>query len=157
MTGSVLIGIGNAYRRDDGAGLAVVDALAGLLPAAIEVVTCEQEPSRLIDAWEGTDVAIVVDAAASGSAPGAVHRFDAADVAIPAGVFRSSTHAFGVGDAVEIARALGTLPPRVVVYGIEGGNFSAGTGLTTSVAAAVARVADSVLAELEEAGCTSAR
>jgi hydrogenase maturation protease len=76
---------------------------------------------------------------------------------VPVGVFRSSTHAFGVGDAVEIARALRKLPARVIVYGVEGGSFEAGAGLTEAVEAAVARVAAAVLRDLEEAPCTSGR
>lgn len=157
MTRVVVIGVGNAYRRDDGAGLAVVDALRDLVPRGVELVADEQEPSRLIEMWDGADAAIVVDAAASGAEPGTVHRIDAAVAAVPAGIFRSSTHAFGVGDAVEISRALGTLPPRVVVYGIEGGDFDAGTGLTPPVTAACAQVISDVLDDLEGARCTSAR
>ena len=157
MTRVVVIGVGNAYRRDDGVGLAVLDALRGGVPATVDLVGCEQEPSRLIDAWDGAAAAIVVDAAASGGDPGAVHRFDASDTAVPVGVFRSSTHAFGVGDAVEISRALGSLPPHVLVYGVEGGDFGAGVGLSAAVQAAVARVTDSVLHDLKELACTSAR
>ena len=157
MTRVVVIGVGNAYRRDDGVGLAVLDALHGRAPATVGLVACEQEPSRLIDAWEDAAAAIVVDAAASGADPGAVHRFDASGTPVPAGVFRSSTHAFGVGDAVEIARALGGLPPHVLVYGVEGGDFGAGVGLSAAVQAAVAQVAESVLDDLKELECTSVR
>lgn len=156
MSRTVVIGVGNAYRRDDGVGLVVVDVLRGRVGPQVELISSEQEPSRLIDAWAGADLAIVVDAAASGGAAGTIHRFDAGTEPVPAGVFRSSTHAFGVGDAVEIARALGTLPGRLVVYGIEGGDFRAGAGLTAAVQAAATKVADGILAELEEASCTSA-
>ena len=83
-----------------------------------------------------------------------MHRFDASGERVPAHVFRSSTHAFGVGDAVELARALGRLPERVVVYGIEGADFTAGAGLSTQVAAAVQRVVDELE---EEVRCTNAR
>ena len=146
MTGIVVIGVGNAYRGDDAVGLAVAEALRGRLPTGVTVLDCEQEPTRLLDAWQDADVALVVDAAASDAPPGTVHRFDASGEGVPAHVFRSSTHAFGVGDAVELARALGRLPERVVVYGVEGADFTAGSGLSTHVAAAVGRVVD----ELEE-------
>jgi hydrogenase maturation protease len=103
-----------------------------------------------------------VDAVESGAAPGTLHRFDAGAGPIPAGVFRSSTHAFGVGDAVELARVLGRLPGRVVVYGVEGGEFAAGEGLTAPVEAAVEPAAQAVLDNLErlmreEEPCTSER
>jgi hydrogenase maturation protease len=38
---------------------------------------------------------------------------------------------------VELARALGRLPPRLVFFGIEGACFDAGETLTPAVAAAV--------------------
>jgi len=150
MTAShVVIGVGNAMRGDDGVGLLVAAALEKRVPPGVSVVPCEQEPSRLIDAWAGAKTAIVVDAAASGAAPGTVNRFDASETPIPAGVFRSSTHAFGVGDAIELARVLGRLPGRVLVYGVEGAAFAPGEPLTPPVEAAVEQVAAAVLSDLE--------
>jgi hydrogenase maturation protease len=157
-----VIGVGNEYRRDDGVGLAVAARLRGRVPPGVDVVGCEQEPSRLIEAWQGATAAFVVDAAGSGTEPGTLHRFDASEGAIPQRIFRSSTHAFGVGEAIELARALGKLPSRVVVYGVEGGEFAAGEGLTASVEAAVEPVAKAVLHDLErlmreEKPCTNER
>jgi hydrogenase maturation protease len=159
---TVVIGVGSAYRGDDGAGLAVASSLRDRVPPGVVVVPCEQEPSRLLDAWEGARTAIVVDAASSGAEAGSVRRFDASREAVPAGVFRSSTHAFGVGDAIELARVLDRLPERVLVYGVEGDSFAAGEELTASVRAAVAQVAEAVLEDIErltgeESPCTSAR
>jgi hydrogenase maturation protease len=148
---NVVVAVGNEFRRDDGVALAVADALRDRVPDGTQIVRCEQEPSRLLDAWEGATAAFVVDAAASGAKPGTVRRFDASERPVPAGVFRSSTHAFGVGDAVELARALGTLPPLVVVYGVAGGDFGAGRGLSEPVARAVVRVAELLAADLAAA------
>lgn len=158
----VVIGVGSEYRRDDGVGLVVADRLRTCVPPGVDVVGCEQEPSRLLDAWQGAEAAFVVDAAGSGAEPGTLHRFDASEGAIPERIFRTSTHAFGVGEAVELARALGKLPRRVLVYGVEGGEFSAGEGLTAAVAAAVEPIARAVLDDLErlmreEEPCTSER
>lgn len=159
---SIVIGIGNEYRRDDGVGLVVAERLRSRVPAGVEVVGCELEPSRLIDAWEGAELALVVDAVHSGAEPGTLHRFDAGEAPVPAAVFRPSTHAFGVGEAVELSRALGTLPARVVLFGVEGEEFAAGEGLTPPVEAAVEPVARAMLEELErvrreERTCTSER
>jgi hydrogenase maturation protease len=143
-----VIGVGNALRGDDAVGLAVAERLRGLVPEGVEVLEVEQEPTRLLDAWEGADLAVVVDAAQSGAEPGTVRRFDASGEGVPARVFRSSTHAFGVGDAVELGRALGRLPARVVVYGVEGADFTAGAPLSEAAAGAADEVAQAVLAEL---------
>jgi hydrogenase maturation protease len=147
--GYVVIGVGNPLRGDDGVGLAVAAALEERVPPGVSIIPCEQEPSRLLDVWDGASGAIVVDAAASGGEPGSVRRFDASEGPIPAGVFRSSTHAFGVGDAIELARMLGRLPQHVLVYGVEGGDFGAGEPLTPPVGAAVEEVAAAVLSDLE--------
>ena len=149
MSRAVVIGVGNPYRGDDAVGLAVAERLRDRVPPGVELVECEQEPSRLLDAWEGADVALIVDASSSGGVPGTVHRFDAAAGGVPARVFRSSTHAFGVGEAVELGRALGRLPARVVVYGVDGAAFVAGEGLSAPVEAAVGEVVDAVLVDLE--------
>ncbi len=160
MTGITVIGVGNAYRGDDGLGPAVTDALRGRAPSSVSIVECEQELSRLLDAWEGAGAAIVVDAIEPGDAPGGVHRFDATAGPIPARPFRSSTHAFGVGEAIELGRALGRLPRVVIVYGIEGVDFTAGEELSPSVAAGVEAVANAILSDIErlqseETACTS--
>jgi len=162
VTRGVVLGVGNDYRGDDGAALAVVRRLEGRVPAGVSVQAFEQEPTRLIDAWAGADSAVVVDAVASGAEPGTVHRFDASSEPLTTLVFRASTLAFGVGEAIELARALGKLPRRVVVYGVEGRSFTAGEVLSDRVAEAVEPAAQAVLAELEgllreEEPCTSER
>jgi hydrogenase maturation protease len=113
----------------------------------LEVVVVEQEPTRLLDAWAGADLAVVVDAVSSGAEVGTVHRYDASDRPVPASVFRGSTHALGVGEAIELARALGGLPPRVIVYGVEGEMFAAGETLSGAVADAIEPLVLAIAAE----------
>lgn len=157
MTRTIVIGVGNALRGDDAAGVAVAERLRTRVPEGVEVVACDEEPSRLMEAWEGVDRVVLVDSVSSGAEPGTLHRFDADDDAIPARTFRSSTHAIGIAETIELARALGRLPRRVRVYGIEGGGFAPGAGLTTAVRSAVDFLVQDVLADLEEERCTSAR
>jgi hydrogenase maturation protease len=83
---------------------------------------------------------------------GTVHRFDASARPLPARVFRGSTHAFGLADAVELGRALHTLPATVIVHGVEGRAFGAGEELSGAVASAVERAAQAVLDDLERLG-----
>lgn len=106
----------------------------------------------LIEAWEGCDAVVLVDAVASGSSPGAVHRVEAAESPLDAELFQTSTHTISIAETIELARALGRLPPRVVVFGIEGKSFAAGEGLTPPVAQAVPQVVAAVREEVER--CT---
>jgi hydrogenase maturation protease len=150
-----VIGVGNPWRGDDGAGLAVARRLRGTLPDGVDVLEREGEPTSLLDAWEGADALWLVDAVSSGAPPGTLHRLDAAEQELPAGMFGASTHHFGLAEAVELARALGRLPRRTVVFGVEGARFDAGEGLTPEVDAAAARVAEAVREEV--LACTRRR
>ena len=145
---AVVIGAGNAWRSDDGAGLAVARLLAGTLPEGVETLEREGEPTSLIDAWEGAEVVWLVDAVSSGAEPGTVHRHDASSEPLPARLFDTSTHHFGLAEAVELGRALGRLPAKVVVFGIEGATFETGDTLSPQVQAAVGQVADAIRAEV---------
>jgi hydrogenase maturation protease len=154
MTPRVVVAcIGNRFRGDDGIGLAVAERVRAGAPSGVAVQVIEEEPSRVIDAFADVDVALVVDAVSTGAPAGTIHRFDASEAAVPSRELRSSTHALGIGEAVELARALGRLPARTVVFGVEGEEFSAREGLSPSVADAVDRASEAVLDEV--ALCTS--
>jgi hydrogenase maturation protease len=142
----MVIGVGNAWRGDDGAGLAVARRVRELAGAGVEVREIEGDATALVDAWSGAERVVVVDAAESGAAPGTVRRFDAYSRPLPVRSLRSSTHAFGVSDAVELARALGRLPDRLDVYAIEGASFTAGERLSPAVERAVAELASELSA-----------
>lgn len=134
----MVIGVGNRWRGDDGAGLEVARCLGGL--------ELEGDPASLLDAWAAADDVVVVDAAASGAPPGTIRRFDARSGPLPARCLRSSTHAFGVPDAIELARALGRLPARLEVYAIEGERFASGEGLSAAVRRSVGDLAATLAA-----------
>ena len=145
----MVIGIGNPDRRDDAAGLEVARRLRGRLPDSIRVLEQSGEATALMAAWEGAAHVLIVDATASGARPGLIQRFHIPDGPFPAHMRRRSTHDFGLPEAIELSRRLGTLPPRLVVYGIEGADLGHGHGLSQSVARAVPGVARRVRGELQ--------
>lgn len=145
----VVIGVGNPFRRDDGAGPEVARRVRAVTPPWVDVVEHDGEPAGLLDLWDGADLAVVVDAVRSDhSFPGQVHRVLVEATTMdgtPSGV---SSHAGGPGEAVALARAMDRLPARLVLYGIEGAIFSAGLGLTPSVEASVTAVAEQIVDEV---------
>jgi hydrogenase maturation protease len=145
---TVVLGAGNRWRRDDGAGRDVAHRLRQRLPESARVVEVSGEATELLAAWEGAEAAVVVDAVSSGSPPGTVHRFDAAAEPLPASLTTPSSHGFGVAQAVELGRRLGRLPPRLVVYGVEGEDFGHGEGLSPTVERAVGEVVEAVVGEV---------
>jgi len=152
VTAVVVIGVGNEYRRDDGAGLAVVARLRDRVPPGVELVLTDGEPTRLIDAWTGAALAVVVDAVcADPPRPGRVHRFEL-DRPLAGATRTASSHGFGLDDAIQLALALDRMPGRLIVHAIEAADLTQGTGLTPLVAAAVDDVASAVLSDLSGAG-----
>jgi hydrogenase maturation protease len=134
----LVIGIGSEPRGDDAAGLEAVRRLrAG---DGIESALCLTGALELLELWRGAPAVLLVDAVRSGSAPGTMHRFEVGTQPLDCSIRLCSSHAIGVGEAVELARVLGRLPPRLVIYGIEAAGFQPGTGLSDPVAASLPRL-----------------
>lgn len=141
---TLVIGLGNELRGDDGVGLQVARRVHARAPE-LNVIELEREPSGLIERWTGIARAVVIDAVA-GPRPGRVHQLDPVAgnelrLSSPA-----SSHALGLGEVIELARSLGRLPRELTVFGIEGSRFGLGLELSAAVAARVDEVADAVIA-----------
>lgn len=146
----IVIGIGNPDRGDDGAGREVLRRLRGLLPADVDLVEGNGEAAAVLAWLERAETAILVDASRSGTPAGTVRRFDVTQAPLPAALFEISTHGFGLGAAVELARALGQLPRQCIVYAIEGAGFDLGAPLSPAVAAAVPALVERLRSELAD-------
>lgn len=144
----IVIGAGNPERGDDAAGRAVVRLLRGALPDGVALVELDGEATALLAHLEDAAVAYIIDACASGLPAGSLQRFDASAEPLPQAGFSLSTHGFGLAEGIELARALGQLPGRCIVYAIEGSAFEAGAALSPPVAAAVAATAARLRAEI---------
>jgi hydrogenase maturation protease len=141
---TVVIGVGNPDRGDDGVGRAVARRLRDVSPPGVEVRECEGEATALLAAWEGADEVVLVDACRGVGPPGSVHVFEATEVEHLGSdrLRHASTHSFGLVAAVGLARALGRLPSRLVVYAIEGDRFREGAELSPEADRAAYEVAE---------------
>jgi hydrogenase maturation protease len=138
---AIAIGVGNPYRHDDGVGPAVVARLAAFALPGLLLAESSGEATELIELWDGADLAIVIDAVrAQPPHPGRVHRLSLhrpPDERARA----ASSHGIDLGEAVELARVLGRLPARLVIYAIEAADIGHGAGLSPAVSEAAERVA----------------
>lgn len=157
-TATVVIGIGNPDRGDDGAGPLVVRLLTARLSAArpcdarVRAVAHRGDAAALLELFDGAAGAIIVDAYHSGAPPGTVRRFDVERAPLPADAAPPlSTHGLDLGQTLELARALGRLPPRCTVYAIEARSFATGAGPGAAISAAAAALAARLAEELAEA------
>jgi len=148
MRPTLVIGVGNAARGDDRAGLEVARRLrARGLPGTV-VKESSGDVAGLLEDWSGHDRVVMIDAASGGGPPGTVHRFEAHESPVPASLRCDSTHSLGISQAVEMARALGRLPPRLTIYAIEGVSFGHGGRLSRAVRRAVGEVEGLLLRDL---------
>ena len=139
--------LGNSDRGDDGIGPAVAAMLDGRLAEGAVLSARSGDMLALIEDWKGYDALVCVDAAAPMTAPGTIYRIDLATDELPRDMSFVSSHAFGLADAIALARTLGLAPPEIVVYAVEGARFEAGEPMTSEASGAVAPVAERVAAE----------
>lgn len=142
----LLLGVGNPWRGDDGIGPAVAGRVARLGIPELEVAV-ETEPLALLVHLEGQSTVVVVDATTPGPNPGRVRVWRiGSDRLVRRGQVIGS-HGLGVGDAVELARSLGRLPPELTLVGVEARSSRLGDGLSGPVHE---RLDDAVQAVLHE-------
>ena len=152
MTRTVVVGIGHECRGDDVVGLLVARRLAAQSESGLRVIEHGGDGMDLLFAWEGAERVVLVDAVVSGAEPGLVHRIDASKTVLPSALFSStSTHALGLGEAIELGRTLGSLPAEVVVYGIEGACFDTGSTPSGAVLRSVEEVVARIREEIDDA------
>jgi hydrogenase maturation protease len=147
---TLVVGIGHPDRGDDAVGRVVAARLRDRVPKGVRVIETDGEAGKLLDLFGEADDIVIIDAGLSGAKPGTIHRFDPVAAPLPRRMFAMSSHAIGLVESIELARALGTLPRRCRVFAIEAESFALGAGLSPAVSAAVeaacARVLDGLRA-----------
>ncbi len=146
-----VIGVGNDWRGDDAAGLLVARSLRQELPPEVEICESPESASTLQDLWQDAAGVIVVDAVVSGGSPGTIYRFDAHAPGATFPVSHSpSTHGWGLSEALAMGKVFQNFPPRLIIYGIEGKNFTLVKEVSPAVAAAIPETARRIKLEIQE-------
>lgn len=120
-----IIGIGSPFG-DDTLGFQAIERLRqefALFPSETELLALDRPGSTLIPLLEKSDSVVIIDAMQSGQAPGTVQRL------VPEELIREknmpSSHNLGVAESLALAKVLGVMPERLLVYGIEVGDGAA--------------------------------
>jgi hydrogenase maturation protease len=155
----LVAGIGNVFLGDDGFGVAVAQRLAERpVPPGVDVRDFGIRGMDLAYAMQQPyDVVVMIDAAPRGHAPGTVSVIDAAvDADGPVAI---DTHGMDPVKVLALARAIGRVPPRVLVVACEPERVISGDDwaememrLTPSVDAAVgdaATLVEQLIRELQ--------
>jgi len=144
---TLIVGIGNPLREDDGAGFAVASRLG---PPALAVVQLTPELAEPI----GRASRVVFVDAHRGTPPGEVH-WEPIGPAAP-GVLAFS-HRVTPADLLAAATLLGGRTPAAWLVAIGGARFGWGEALSPAVEAAVAGLVERLRAPGEERRCTTLR
>ena len=110
--------------------------------------------ANLISLLENTSWVILIDAMQGSGQPGRIQRLSENDWPTYSQGF--SSHGLGVLNALSLARALDSLPPRLDLYGIEIGSATLGDGPGSEVQSAAWKLAGIVAADLDCFLCNSA-
>jgi hydrogenase maturation protease len=141
----LIIGAGDEQHHDDGVGHAVVRRLCRDNVASDEplATTDRDRMAALRERWRHADVVILVAATHSDpSHPGRIHLLTT-DLPIN----RDPMSRGG-----QLVRELSGTPRRVTVYVVEGANFTPGTGISESVAAAMDTLVNNIGHEIDNVG-----
>ena len=146
---TLILGLGNALRGDDGFGPALIAWLDRQeLPPSVEVIEGGADSLNLVSLLLDRQRVIVVDAANLGDMPGAWRRFTPATVHLKSNAASLSLHAAGLTEALALAATLKVLPPEVIIYGVQPAHLEWNTALSAEVQAVVPIVGNAVLQEI---------
>lgn len=143
----VVIALGSEGRGDDGVGLWVAQQLTGKMDDC-RIISGQDDCMGILNAWEGAAFSVVVDAANSETVPGTIHRLELDARPLPRELARCSSHGTGLAEAIELARILGRLPERLVIYAIEAQSFKPGDEMTPVVQQAARELVSRIQQEL---------
>jgi hydrogenase maturation protease len=146
----LIVGIGNEFRSDDGAGIVCARKLNEKLNSNIRVIENDGDGASLIESWKGFDKVILIDSVSIGSKPGTIHNIEAAKTEFPKQNSVHSSHLFSVAEAIETAKVLNKLPEKLIVYGIEGKSYELGSKISDEVNSAIEKLVTEIQKEINK-------
>ena len=146
---TLILGLGNALRGDDGVGPAVIEWLVQQkLPPGVEAIDGGTAGLDIVSALMRRERAIIVDAADVGRRPGEWVRFTPDVAQLKENDTTLSLHSAGLAEALALGAALNVLPPTIVIYGVQPQNLDWSPVMSDEVRAAVIEVGQAILREI---------
>jgi hydrogenase maturation protease len=150
LPATLIIGLGNSLRGDDGVGVRLAQMLAKqTFPDDVEVVDGGTQGLGLVPLLEGRQRVILVDAADIGQTPGEFRRFTLEEAVLAGDEQHVAIHAAGLREALLLATALKIVPDQVIIFGVQPARIDWHNGLSLPVEAALPELISAVVAEIE--------
>ena len=146
----LILGLGNLLQCDDGVGCRVAQELERrALPGNVDVIDGGTPGIGLLNLFEGRERVIIIDAAEMNLNAGEFRRFEPQDVTLTGSKDRFSLHRTGVMDALALACELNMALPPIVFFGVQPAIVDWNDALSPAVQAALPRVIDAILREIQ--------
>lgn len=135
---TLVLGLGNPLRGDDGVGPAVIAALHSQgAPAGVTLLDGGTAGLEMLLLWEGYARVIVVDSAEIHSPPGRWQRVDLSQTRLSRHPLTGTLHTAGLAEALALAEALDRQPPELILFGVQPHSLAWEAGLSLPVTAAL--------------------
>ncbi len=143
----LVAGVGNVLLGDDGLGPRLVERIREKLPPDVEVEDYGNSMIELLYDMADFDALIVVDAVSKGGKPGDifVEEIEPGDIENidpekASSLMHMSYHEADLESVLALAKALGFLPKKVFIVGVEPENVAVSTSLSVPVIEVLDRV-----------------
>lgn len=149
----IIVGVGNVLCSDEGVGIHVIDRLKKMdMPPYVSVFDCGTNGMAVLEALDGAEKGIIIDAASMGGAPGSIYRFTIDEIlSMKSNLFRLvSLHQFDLISTLKVAQITHVykIPDDVIVIGIEGKNYDFSLKLSSEVENSISTVIDMIMEDV---------
>lgn len=148
---TLILGLGNSLRGDDGVGPAVIEKLRNhpdLLPN-VDLIDGGTGGLETVVYLQNRHKVIIIDAADVDCPPGTWRRFTLAEAQLlmDAAQMRGTLHTVGLAEALTLAEALDIMPETLIIFGVQPEHVDWVEGLSTAVAECISDLCSQVLKE----------
>ena len=131
---TLILGVGNPFRRDDGIGPAVIARLqAEQLPEAVDLLDGGTDGLNLLEYLKPYQHAIIIDAVEMGLPPGEIRVFSPNEVKLTIQSDALSTHGFGLAEVIGLMERL-EVDTRLQVLGVQAKDIAFGEEMSPEIA-----------------------
>ena len=132
---TVVIGLGNLLLSDEGIGIHLIRKLSehqDKFPS-VEFIDAGTGGMNVLHLIANRKKAIIIDCVKMGKKPGAIKRFEPADVQTVKKMTHFSLHEADILRIINLSKQLGEYPDQIVIFGIEPESLELGQNLSKTL------------------------